>query len=33
MFKGIFENDLRHGYGEMIWTDGAIYKGYWINGI
>jgi hypothetical protein len=25
--------DKRHGYGEMYWTDGSIYKGEWINGI
>ena len=24
---------MRHGFGEMYWVDGYIYKGYWKKGI
>jgi hypothetical protein len=24
---------VRQGYGEMMWIDGSIYKGYWEKGI
>ena len=24
---------MRHGYGEMYWTDGSYYKGHWEKGI
>jgi MORN repeat len=24
---------VRNGYGEMVWVDGSVYKGYWENGI
>lgn len=27
VYKGSFQNDLRHGYGEMIYNDGTIQKG------
>lgn len=33
MYKGNYKEDLRHGYGEMHWTDGSIYKGEWLKGI
>jgi hypothetical protein len=29
MYKGNFINDLKHGYGEMYWYDGTVYKGEW----
>lgn len=32
MYKGAYEDDMRHGYGEFNWTDGTIYKGQWEHG-
>ena len=28
----VWKEDERHGYGEMYWTDGSVYKGEWNNG-
>ena len=25
-------NDKKHGYGELFWPDGRIYKGEWKHG-
>jgi len=33
LILGRYKDDLRHGYGEMHWTDGSIYKGMWHKGI
>jgi len=30
---GRYQEDQRHGYGEMHWTDGSMYKGMWHKGI
>lgn len=32
VYRGMYRNDLRHGYGEMFWIDGSVYKGNWVNG-
>jgi hypothetical protein len=32
IYKGNFENDLKHGYGEEFSADGTMRSGYWING-
>lgn len=29
-YRGQFENDLRHGYGEMAYPDGRAFKGSWV---
>ena len=26
-------NDLRENFGQMNWSDGSYYKGYWKKGI
>ena len=31
-YYGEKKDGIRHGQGEMIWTDGLIYKGEWQNG-
>lgn len=28
-FEGDFENDLKHGYGELLMDNGALYNGEW----
>ena len=25
--------DVKKGYGEMYWSDGTIYRGFWDNGL
>ena len=30
---GAYQWDKRHGYGEMYWVDGTIYKGQWEFGV
>lgn len=29
MYKGSYYQDQRHGYGELFWVDGTVYKGEW----
>jgi len=29
VYKGNYFEDLRHGYGEMVWIDNSYYKGTW----
>jgi hypothetical protein len=31
-YVGDFYENTRHGYGEMHWRNGTIYKGYWEDG-
>ena len=31
IYKGNFVNNIREGYGQMFWSDGAIYQGNWTN--
>jgi len=26
-------NDKKEGYGEMYWSDGSIYRGFWKEGV
>ncbi|CAD8105076.1 unnamed protein product [Paramecium primaurelia] len=33
IYTGNFLEDKRCGYGQIIWTDKAIYKGYWRDGL
>ena len=33
IFRGNFENDLRHGYGEIYRIDGTYQGGIWMNGV
>ena len=32
-YRGQFENDLRHGYGEMMEVDGTVHRGSWVDGV
>eukprot|EP00356_Strombidium_inclinatum_P013902 CAMPEP_0170499990 /NCGR_PEP_ID=MMETSP0208-20121228/33341_1 /TAXON_ID=197538 /ORGANISM="Strombidium inclinatum, Strain S3" /LENGTH=196 /DNA_ID=CAMNT_0010777803 /DNA_START=521 /DNA_END=1110 /DNA_ORIENTATION=+ len=32
-YKGNYVNDVKQGYGEMYWSDGSIYRGYWEDGV
>lgn len=32
-YIGEFQDDLRHGYGEIVWPNKANYKGYWHRGL
>lgn len=31
-FKGNYENNLKNGYGVLIWDQNKKYYGYWKNG-
>ena len=31
LYFGEKKDGIRHGQGEMIWTDGTVYKGEWQN--
>lgn len=33
IYRGNFENDIKHGYGEIIEEGKFTVKGYWINGV
>ncbi|CAK64613.1 unnamed protein product (macronuclear) [Paramecium tetraurelia] len=33
VYVGNFMEDKRCGYGEIVWSDKAIYKGYWRDGL
>ena len=32
IYEGEFANDLKHGYGKLIWPDGKMYVGGWMHG-
>lgn len=32
VYKGLFENDVKHGYGEITFKDGSKYCGHWVKG-
>lgn len=32
LYNGSYIEDKKEGYGEFTWSDGRIYKGYWMNG-
>ena len=33
LYKGYFETDLRHGYGELFTKGQLEYKGGWVGGV
>lgn len=32
VFKGGYQNNMKHGYGEFTFANKGIYKGNWVNG-
>lgn len=31
-YKGMYEKDLKHGRGKMVYGDGTVYDGDWFQG-